>query len=83
MLTKEDLLAISELMDTKLKPIEDRLTGVEDHLTGVEDHLAGVEDRLTAVEEDTRVTRAAVNSLLEWADDASIQVIPLFKKKAK
>ena len=35
---------------------------------------------LSIVKEDSNITRTAVNKLLDWADDASIQIVPLFKK---
>lgn len=86
MLEKDDLQAIAELLKpihSRLGAIEDHLINVEDRLVNVEDHLTNVEDRLVNVEEDTRITRNSVNQLLDWADDASIQVIPLFNRKAK
>lgn len=76
MLDKNDLQAIAEMMDTKLKPIQKDITGIKQDITEIK-------ERLTAVEEDTKVTRTAVNTILDWADDASIQVIPLFNRKAK
>ena len=66
MLDKNDLQAIAQLMDEKLKPINER--------------LGSIDQRLSNVEEDTKVTRNAANDLIEWADDASIQIVPLFKK---
>lgn len=68
-LDKNDLQAIAEL----LKPIYTRLDSVDTRLDSIE-------ERLTNVEEDTKITRGAVNRLIEWADGASIQDVPLFKK---
>lgn len=36
-LTNDDLLAISQLLDTKLKPIEYRLSNIEIHLENITD----------------------------------------------
>ena len=67
MLDKSDLQAIADLMDAKLKPISERLNSID--------------DRLSNLEEDSKVTRASVNTLLDWAEDAQIEVkIPLYKK---
>lgn len=66
MLDKNDLQAIAQLMDEKLKPVNERLDSID--------------KRLSDVKEDTKITRNAVNDLIEWADDASIQIVPLFKK---
>lgn len=49
----------------------------------MDEKLKPIKEQLSEVKEDTKITRNAVNDLLEWADDASIQVIPLFKRKAK
>ncbi len=56
---------------------------MDDHelLLRIYEDLQGVKEQLAEVQEDTKITRGAVNTILEWADDASIQVIPLFKKK--
>ena len=56
-LTKEDLLAISQLMDEKIAPINQRLDNLE--------------EQVAAIKEDTQVTRVAVNSLVEWVDTAA------------
>lgn len=76
MLDKNDLLAISEL----LKPIYSRLDTVDSRFDAVDKRLDSIDERLSNVEENTKVTREAVNALLEWADDSSIQEYPIFKK---
>lgn len=83
MLDEKDLQAIAQLMDMRLKPINERLDSMDGRLDSMEDRLDSIDERLSNVEEDTKITRSAVNELLEWADDASIQVVPLFKRKAK
>ena len=69
MLDKNDLQAIAEL----LKPIKNWLDSMDKRLDSID-------ERLSNVEEDTKITRSAVNTILEWAEDASIQEVPLFKK---
>ena len=49
-LTNEDLLAISNLLDSKLKPIENKLDNVENRLDSVENKLDSVENKLDNVE---------------------------------
>ncbi|WP_411675925.1 hypothetical protein [Caproicibacter sp.] len=94
MLDKNDLQAIAQLMDLKLQPINgqldsmgkrfdfmgNRLDSMGTRLDSMEKQLGSIDDRLSSVEVDTKVTRNAVNNLIEWADDASIQIVPLFKK---
>ena len=67
MLTKEDILAIaelmdeklrterqavSEMMDKKLKPINEDLSGVKQDLSGVKEDLSGVKQDLSGVKQD-------------------------------
>lgn len=69
MTDKEMLQAMADLIKLELKPINERLDKIETDLA--------------QVKEDTGITRSAVNTILEWADDASIQVIPIFNRKSK
>jgi len=69
MTDKEMLQAMADLMDLKLKPIKE--------------DISQLKEDLAQVKEDTAITRSAVNTILEWADDASIQVIPIFNRKSK
>lgn len=52
---KDLLQAISQMMDEKLKPINDRLDSME--------------DKIDKLQEDAQITRAGVNSLLDWAEE--------------
>lgn len=74
MLEKEDLIAIAQIIDDRLNPINARLDGIDSRLDGID-------ERLSVVEENTTVTREVVNKLLDWADDPSIQQFPLSKVK--
>lgn len=74
MLDQNDLQAIAQLMDMKLKPINERLDSVDARLDSID-------ERLSNLEEDSKVTRSAVNTLLDWAEQAQLEVkIPLYKK---
>lgn len=70
MLTPEDIKMIADLMDTKLKPINDRLDNIE--------------ERLDVIEENTEITRSATNDLIEWVDYnfRDEYPFPVDKKKA-
>lgn len=88
MLDKNDLEAIAQLMDSKLTPINGRLDRMEGRLERMETRLERMETRLDQVQEDieslkedSAINRNGVNTLLEWAEKAQVQVqIPLFKK---
>ena len=55
----------------ELRKINSRLEGVESSLNGMDSRLEGIESRLDKLEESAEITRASVNSLLEWADHVS------------
>ena len=64
---KELLQAISQIMDEKLTPINKRLEKIENDIE--------------ELKEESKVTRAATNTLVAWAEKASVEVkIPLFDK---
>jgi len=74
MLDQNDLQAIAQLMDMKLQPINKRFDSVDARLDSID-------ERLSNLEEDSKVTRSAVNTLLDWAEQAQLEVkIPLYKK---
>ena len=74
MLDKNDLEAIAQLMDSKLTPINGRLDRMETRLDQVQEDI-------DTLKENSAINRNGVNTLLEWAEKAQVQVqIPLFKK---
>ena len=76
MTDKEMLQAMTDLIKLELKPVNERLDKVDERLNKIEADLA-------QVKEDTAIMRRAVNTILDRADDASIQVIPVFNRKSK
>ena len=50
-LTNEDLMALSNMMDSKLKPINDRLDKVEERLNKMDERFDQVEVRLNKMDE--------------------------------
>ena len=68
-------------VDARLDKVDARLDKVDARLDKVDCRLDAIEGRLDVIEEDTQVTREAVNTLLEWAEKAQVEVkIPLLKK---
>ena len=41
-------------------------------LQAILDKVNSIDERLEAVEEDTRITREAVNAMVEWADQVAV-----------
>ena len=70
MLTPEDIQMIADLMDTKLKPINDRLDKIEDDIE--------------EIKENTEITRAVTNEIVDWIDYnfRDEYPFPVEKKKA-
>ncbi len=80
MLDEKDLQAIAQLMDSKLKPVNDQMNSMEKRLGSIDERLDKMQNGIEILKDDSKVTRNAVNNLLDWAEDASIQITPLFKK---
>ena len=71
MSNEEKILQLLEAQQEEFCKINSRLDGVESRLNGMDSRLEGIESRLDKLEESAEITRASVNSLLEWADHLS------------
>lgn len=61
-LTKEDLLAISQVFGEQIKPLKEAVTRLEGRMTALEERMTALEERMTRLEErvtalEERVTR--------------------------
>ncbi len=77
-LTSEDLLAISNLLDVKLKPIDNRLTNLEIKVDNLETKVDAIDNRLTNLEVkvdaiDNRLTSLEVH--IENVTDKNIALL--------
>lgn len=81
MLDQNDLHAIAQLMDMKLQPINKRLDKLEQGQNELRADVAALKEDVEIIKEDVQVTRNATNTLLDWAEQAQLEVkIPLYKK---
>ena len=72
---EERILQLLEAQQEELRKINGRLEGMESR-------MVGIESRLDKLEEHAEVTRAGVNSLLEWAEECgNVIKFPLPKVK--
>ena len=71
MLTRDDLQAISELINTAVSTSEGRMMARMDKLDARMDRM---EAQLAAIKEDTEITRGATNALVEWAEQVGTLV---------
>ena len=78
---EQELKEILISMQSELKAMKEAQEQTNVRLDKVDCRLDAIEGRLDVIEEDTQVTREAVNTLLEWAEKAQVEVkIPLLKK---
>lgn len=71
---EEKILAILEQMQ-----IEQRKTN--ERLDKLEQDVSAIKEDVEIIKEDTEITRCATNTLLDWAEQAQLEVkIPLYKK---
>lgn len=88
MLDQNDLQAIAQLMDMKLQPINERLDKLEQgqnelrtDVATLKENVNTLQEDVEIIKEDVQVTRNATNTLLDWAEQAQLEVkIPLYKK---
>lgn len=72
---KELLEAISQMLDEKLDPIKKDISDLKND-------VAVLKDDVEALKETSEITRAGVNSLLEWAEECgNVIKFPLPKVK--
>jgi hypothetical protein len=71
---EEKILALLEQMNGRLDTMDARLDKME---CG----LASLREDVEIIKEDVQITRNAANTLLDWAEQAQVEVkIPLYKK---
>ena len=81
MLDEKDLQAIAQLINVAVGPMNERLDRIQDDIGGLKADIATLKNDIAILKEDSTITRTSVNTLLDWAEEAQIQVqIPLFKK---
>ncbi len=66
MLSREDLQAISTLLDQKLEPMQQRMDGMQKDIADLKEDVA-------QLREESAITRAGVEQLVRWANDPNAQ----------
>ena len=75
---KELLQAINQIMDEKVQAMSQMM---DEKLAPINNRLEKIENDIEELKENTEVTRVATNTLVAWAEKASVEVkIPLFDK---
>lgn len=68
MLTTEDINVLSQLMDEKLKPINEQFTDIRKQIKDINEQISGINEQIADIKEDTEITRIATNTVVEWVD---------------
>ena len=89
-LTKEDLLAISQVFGEQIKPLKEaidrlevRMTRLEERMTALEERVTRLEERVTQLEETVRKLDTRVTALEEKVERLDTCVITLERKTQK
>ena len=64
----------------KIEHIESDMSEMRTDISALKTDVSSLKEDMAILKEESSITRTAVNKLLDWADDASIQIVPLFKK---
>ena len=56
---------------------------INEKFSDMERRLENLEQDFANLQEDSEITRFGVNLLLDWAEDASIQTVPIHSRKEK
>ena len=82
MLDEKDLQAIASLIDSKLSPVLGQLDQIDGQLDQIDGRLDQIDGRLDRIETTQAEHTTALNELLDWVDEAQIEVrIPFGKVK--
>ena len=80
MLSREDLQAISTLLDQKLEPMQQQMDGMQQQMGGMQQRMDGIKKDIADLKEDvaqlreeSAITRAGVEQLVRWANDPNAQ----------
>lgn len=68
-LTNEDLLALSNMMDQKLQPINDRLDNMDNRLDSMDSQLNSLNNRLDKIESDVSVLKKEMRVVKDKISD--------------
>jgi|BioPla2DNA2_1021312.scaffolds.fasta_scaffold12571_5 archaellum component FlaC len=59
-------------IDKRLDTMDSKFDAMDKRLDTIDDRLGKIEETVEEIQEDTRITRSAVNSLIEWAEEVGV-----------
>ena len=70
-----EIMEIQEVLNlvlAKLEEMENRFDKMEAKIDKIEAKVNSLEVTVKEIQEDTKITRSAVNALIEWAENVSV-----------
>ena len=67
-------------LKTDVSSLKEDTAALKTDVAVLKTDVSSLKEDTAILKEESSITRTAVNKLLDWADDASIQIVPLFKK---
>ena len=78
---EEKILSLLEQMNGRLDMLEQGQKEIRSDVNVLKTDMTAVKEDIEVMKEDSAVTRNGVNTLLDWAEQAEVEVkIPLYKK---
>ena len=75
---------VLQMILSELKELKQGQQTMNGRLASVESQLTTLQSDIDVLKENSEITRSATNTLLEWAEEAQVQVrVPLFKKASE
>ncbi len=71
MLSKEDLQLLSDLMDKKLSPINERLDQMQDDISELKEDVKILKEDVEILKEDMEDATGKINMISEWCEAAT------------
>ena len=64
-----------------MESMQKHMKSMDERLSNLEQDVSTIKEDVEIIKEDAQVTRTATNTLLDWAEQAEVQIkIPLYRK---
>lgn len=63
---------ILESIVGRLDKIDSKIETIDDKIQSMDDKIQSMDDKIQSIKEDSEITRSAVNSLIEWAENVGV-----------
>lgn len=63
---------ILESIVSRLDKIDTKIETIDEKMQSMDDKIQSMDDKIESIKEDSEITRSAVNSLIEWAENVGV-----------